>query len=996
MTLRLHVTSRLRVGLSAALVACLLAVSSAQAGELHHVSKTYNGKPFDYTMKLLAERDAYRVYRLTYPSPVVTPFKPNNTIPADYYLPKAVESDGSKRPAVVCLHILNGRFELVRMICSALASRGVPAVMFKLPYYGERSLPGGQRALLARPRLFLGALPQGVEDVRRTVDLLASRPEVDPEHIGLAGISLGGLLGATAAAEDPRIGRAALILAGGDLPKIIDTAAEARELKEFLAMLDSEQRKQFDRTIAAVDPLTHAAALRGRARQGRVLMFNGTEDRVIPKPCAQRLAAALGISDRVEWLEGLGHYTAMAALPEILSKTVDFFAQDLPPRAAIAPAPPKSPTPTMIVSRLLRDVSTLISVEPADERCHLVDLGINAITKDGKPIDASVQLVRGHGRRFRLSVDARRPLAIAAALGDDGTPWLASDGKAVFRGSLGPDQPPPPVDPQYLMKLQVASGAVAGAAMAPSLLDGLVTLQEDKTVENARAVRITLKRDPGDWARLVLKQDGRSPDRLEFEIDGVRGTVVFRAWQINTLAQGPLFAPSVGLPVTEVRRADVQRMFASLFDFAMEKASGPSGVSAGATAGSAGATAGSAGATAGLSSSAYETEGDSPIFAAQKSGQSPGATGVSPVPPAPPLTLVDRVPHGVLARSQGKSFLLVAGTPGEMGTAHGKLLAHQAKRLTDRVLYVVGAGETIRSGRWFMDQMAEIERRTSPHIPKRFFEECDALSRAAGVARRDGRYANLFPERFHCSGIAVRGKATRDGRVLHARVLDYMTEVNLQSCAALVVFMPERRHAWMSLGYAGFLGTVTAMNEKHLAVGEIGGRGEGAWDGMPMSLLLRDVMERASTVGEAVKIIRQTPRTCEYYYVLSDKHRAMVGLYCTPEKVVVLHPGQQHPRLPFIPEDSVIVSGGARAEAASRRIQAAFGKLDAAGMIELITRPVAARSNLHNAVFSPETLDMWFADAGRRGPACDEPYARCNLAQLIEFYRKHKVNPAEP
>ena len=37
---------------------------------------------------------------------------------------------------------------------------------------------------------------------------------------------------------------------------------------------------------------------------------------------------------------------------------------------------------------------------------------------------------------------------------------------------------------------------------------------------------------------------------------------------------------------------------------------------------------------------------------------------------------------------------------------------------------------------------------------------------------------------------------------------------------------------------------------------------------------------------------------------------------------------------------------------------------------------------------SPETLDMWVVDAGPRTPACDEPYAHCNLAELIRFYRQ--------
>lgn len=356
--------------------------------------------------------------------------------------------------------------------------------------------------------------------------------------------------------------------------------------------------------------------------------------------------------------------------------------------------------------------------------------------------------------------------------------------------------------------------------------------------------------------------------------------------------------------------------------------------------------------------------------------------------PAIEITARDPGGHGLLCRSQGKTILLVAGTPEQMGAAHGALLAEKARRLVDRVVYAIGAADSIRTGRWFFDRMAEIERRAGPHVPPRFFAECDALSRAAGVSQRDGRYANLFPELFHCSGCAVRGKATADGRVVHARVLDYMRDVNLQGAATVTVFMPQGYNAWMSLGYAGFIGTVTAMNEKGLAVGEMGGRGEGDWDGMPMTLLLRDVMERAANVDEAVRIIQDTPRTCEYYYVLSDRSRNMASLCCRPKEVTVLRPGEQHPLLPQVPEDTVLVSAGDRAKVLSQRILEAYGKIDPQRMIEIIKRPVAMPSNLHNAVFSPETLEMWFADAGRRTPACDEPYAHCKLDDLVDFYRK--------
>ncbi len=360
-----------------------------------------------------------------------------------------------------------------------------------------------------------------------------------------------------------------------------------------------------------------------------------------------------------------------------------------------------------------------------------------------------------------------------------------------------------------------------------------------------------------------------------------------------------------------------------------------------------------------------------------------------------PIKLVkrDAAGHGALYQSQGKTILIVSGTPEQMGAAHGRLLAEKIRKLTERVVYMVGAADSVESGIWFFDRMAEIERRAGPHVPARFVAECDALSEAAGVSQRDGRYANLFPERFHCSGVAVRGKATADGRVIHARVLDYMRDINLQQSATVTVFLPDGHHAWMSLGYAGFVGTVTAMNEKGLAIGEMGGRGEGDWDGMPMSLLLRDIMERAATVEEGLEILRNTPRTCEYYYVLSDKSRNIAGVHATAREMVVLEAGAQHERLPRVPEDTVLISGPGRAESLSERLLQHYGKIDVPTMIEIIKRPVAMESNLHDAVMLPETLDMWVADAGKHSVACDEPYVHLNLAELIRLYRQSDAEP---
>ncbi len=358
----------------------------------------------------------------------------------------------------------------------------------------------------------------------------------------------------------------------------------------------------------------------------------------------------------------------------------------------------------------------------------------------------------------------------------------------------------------------------------------------------------------------------------------------------------------------------------------------------------------------------------------------------------PQLNIVKRDSdgHGMLCMVGKKRVLVVEGTPQQMGAAHGRLMTDQIPHVSPQTMALVGAGYTIKKGVWFHDKIDEIYRKSSPHTPVRFIDECNAMADAAGITRRDAICANFFPELFHCSGVAVRNSASLGGVVVHARVLDYMRDIHLQKYTLVQVFIPKDGYAWISLGYAGFLGSVTAMNEHGLAIGEMGGESDESWDGMPMTFLMREIAERTKSVDEAVALMKREPRTCEYYYVISDATKNMVGIRARPQDVMVLKPGQQHELLPVVPADTVMFSGGSRAKKLSERLHAEFGKIDAKKMIEIIKRPVAMKSNLHNAIFLPESLDMWFADAGKKTPACDEPYTMVNLKKIIDFYRNNK------
>lgn len=564
----------------ASLLASVFAVlvpegAAAESADRVTVEKSYDGRPFEYTIESVDEKPAFTIYRLAYPSPVETPVEANNTVPAEYYLPHGIEPGDPARPAVVCLHILNGNYELVRMVSTALADRGVPALWFKLPYYGERSLPGGHDALARRPDLFVESLRQGIADVRRAVDLLASRPEVDGGKVGVVGISLGGILAATAAANEDRIHRTGLILAGGDVQAIIDSAHEARDLADVIDAFTADEKEQIRLGIHGVDPLTHAAKLRERAAAGRVLMINAAKDEVVPRACTEKLAAALGITDRVIWLEGLGHYTAMAELPRVLGTTVDFFAQDLPPGVEPpAPAVAERESPVQTVVTLLTQASQMLTLEPKPGRGHFVELEFTATPAGDKPIEGRFRYVRGSGNRFVLSCDL--PGIAAATLGQGEYPWMLSGGKAVFCGTggepAGSDDPLQFADADHLVKLRVAGGAAAGLALAPAVLDQWVTLADGTRPDGPRAIRITLKEKDQGEVRLELAGDGRTPRAATFDVEGVRGKVTFRGWQTGTVAHDALFEPPSDVPQKEVGREELYRVFSAMFNFAMESA----------------------------------------------------------------------------------------------------------------------------------------------------------------------------------------------------------------------------------------------------------------------------------------------------------------------------------------------------------------------------------------------------------------------------------------
>ncbi len=275
---------------------------------------------FPFEMESLREAGGYSVWAVRFPSPIATPDPENNTVHAEYFCPS--EGEGRRGPGVVVLHILGADFALSRYLAARLADQGVAALFVKLPYYGERR-PAGKRFLSADITRTITAMRQGVCDVRRAAAWLAARPEVDPEKLGVAGISLGGIVSALAASVDPAIHDACLLLAGGGLADILWEMPEAASYRA-LWIAAGRTKADLEALTRPFDPLTYAHGLKGK----RVLMLNGNVDEVIPPRSARALWEAAG-RPPIHWFD-CGHYSAAGYLLPAIRRTVAFFAVEGP------------------------------------------------------------------------------------------------------------------------------------------------------------------------------------------------------------------------------------------------------------------------------------------------------------------------------------------------------------------------------------------------------------------------------------------------------------------------------------------------------------------------------------------------------------------------------------------------------------------------------------------------------------------------------------------
>lgn len=197
----------------------------------------------------------------------------------------SVPPGGGRRPAVVYVHGAGSTRDSMIGPALWLAARGAVTLAITAPSSTAASSAGA--TALDRLRWQRSLEIRDVVAIRRAVDLLAERDDVDRARLGYVGWSAGARAGAILSGVEPRL-RALVLISGGSAP-----------VSDFVQAAPVELRPEVEETMSSIDPLRYIA----RARPGSLLLQDGRRDTVIPRKALQALIDAAPDGTEVRWYD---------------------------------------------------------------------------------------------------------------------------------------------------------------------------------------------------------------------------------------------------------------------------------------------------------------------------------------------------------------------------------------------------------------------------------------------------------------------------------------------------------------------------------------------------------------------------------------------------------------------------------------------------------------------------------------------------------------------
>ncbi len=130
-----------------------------------------------------------------------------------------------------------------------------------------------------------------------------------------------------------------------------------------------------------------------------------------------------------------------------------------------------------------------------------------------------------------------------------------------------------------------------------------------------------------------------------------------------------------------------------------------------------------------------------------------------------------------------------------------------------------------------------------------------------------------------CTSFAVSGPYTANGHLWTGRNFDFDAARCFDENKIVMLVTPDDGLRFLSVGWPGLVGVVTGLNEKLIFASLNAAHSEdSARIGTPVSLVLREVMQHASTLDEAVSIIVNAQVFVSDSYLVADGKTGQAAL----------------------------------------------------------------------------------------------------------------------
>jgi len=208
----------------------------------------------------------------------------NKTVTGLLSIPKHAEKP---MPVIILMHGLGDRVavDYIEAGHNFFVESGYAVLRINIANHGDRleneynfSLTDGYRYWSR------DIISQTVFDLRRSIDFLATRKEIDSDRIGYYGISLGGIIGTVFCGVDERVKVPVIALAGGNLNLMFGLDALSDDTMDFMSI---------------IDPVNFVEKIHPRA----FLMINAENDDVVPPTTSRILFQKAKQPKKIIWYQ---------------------------------------------------------------------------------------------------------------------------------------------------------------------------------------------------------------------------------------------------------------------------------------------------------------------------------------------------------------------------------------------------------------------------------------------------------------------------------------------------------------------------------------------------------------------------------------------------------------------------------------------------------------------------------------------------------------------